>query len=78
MLHVKRNEKVCYPEFVITVWSHKVHFNKTKGDSQDEWHISWEWELQALSSPTGILSQIFFGLVAESIWPLVVILRQWP
>lgn len=53
-------------------------FVKTKGDSQDEWHISWEWELQALSSPTGILSQIFFGLVAESIWPLVVILRQWP
>ena len=25
---LKRNEKICYPEFVITVWSHKVHFNR--------------------------------------------------
>ena len=25
---LKRNEKICYSEFVITVWSHKVHFNR--------------------------------------------------
>lgn len=25
---LRLNEKICYPEFVITVWSHKVHFNR--------------------------------------------------